>query len=466
MSPLFASIRFWRSLPAIFACLLMAVFGLLLLRVNPTEIRNSYIRAAGNALYEKNYDTARVAYQRLIAIENGTNLETVLDLAITMQDLGNKNEASGLLAAIAPINKPRYAPAHLYIAKSLLKEDKLIPENASLIERHLRNAITLDPSSQEANELLGRYYYARQDWTLAKKYLKVASALDPSVMFMLVEASKQTNDESGVRIWAERIADHFYNEVEVKNSGQPRDRLSWANALILLERYPEAIDELDEGARISHDPAYRQAIADTCAEWGRNLARKDPGNLVLRIRTIQRGLQANPDNASLLELMFDLSHSAEGTEGIALRDALVKIQAAGGSSAILHFIAGNDELNRGNEDAARQHFELAYSLDPQMPSIANNMAMMLIRGDKPDPSRALAIIQTLLDKSPDNPNLRDTRGQILVKLGRWKDAIIDLEFALPQLESKNATHAALSEAYNAMGMQDLADEHKRLSAPK
>jgi len=220
---------------------------------------------------------------------------------------------------------------------------------------------------------------------------------------------------------------------------------------------------LEEGLRISHESIYSQALSETCAVWARNLAMKDAGNLVLRIRVIQMGLQASPRNPSLLELLLEISHGLEGREGISAREALVRILAEGAPSALLHFIIGNDALKQGDETLALKHFELAYDQDPQMPAVTNNLAMLLIHREKQDPLRALSLIQTALVKYASDPYLRDTRGQIFVKLGRWKEAVEDLEFALPKLNSRSATHAALAEAYSGLGMQDLAKEHKSLS---
>jgi Tfp pilus assembly protein PilF len=75
-----------------------------------------------------------------------------------------------------------------------------------------------------------------------------------------------------------------------------------------------------------------------------------------------------------------------------------------------------------------------------------------------------------VDKYPNEPDVRNTRGTILVKLGRWEEGVKDLEFALPQLRVKGQTHASLALAYRNLGMSQLAAEHERLarelSAPR
>jgi predicted Zn-dependent protease len=89
-----------------------------------------------------------------------------------------------------------------------------------------------------------------------------------------------------------------------------------------------------------------------------------------------------------------------------------------------------------------------------------------LEGPTPDPPRALAIIQPLIEQFPEHPYFRDTRGQILLKMGRYKEATQDLEFALPKLDprAKQHTHRSLAEAYRKLGFADLAAEHEKLAA--
>ena len=65
-----------------------------------------------------------------------------------------------------------------------------------------------------------------------------------------------------------------------------------------------------------------------------------------------------------------------------------------------------------------------------------------------------------------NPNLKaqllGTRGQILTKMGRWKEALTDLESALRAGQKTPGIHSALAETYEHLGMPDLAAEHKKI----
>ena len=61
---------------------------------------------------------------------------------------------------------------------------------------------------------------------------------------------------------------------------------------------------------------------------------------------------------------------------------------------------------------------------------------------------------------------RDTRGLILVKMKRWKDALPDLEFALRADLGRPELHRALARVYDNLQMPEVATEHKRLAEGK
>ena len=60
----------------------------------------------------------------------------------------------------------------------------------------------------------------------------------------------------------------------------------------------------------------------------------------------------------------------------------------------------------------------------------------------------------------------ETRGQILAKLGRWQDAVVELEKVLRQMSGSTGVHATLGAAYRELGQDVLAEEHLRMAAEK
>ncbi len=370
-----------------------------------------------------------------------------------------------MLASIAPLNASGYVPAHLALAQSIFASASSNPSLLPTAESHLKLALAAEPNNMDARLLLGAVYAEMGQWTLAREHLQKAFPARREAALMLARIAAAQGDPSGARKWAQDARSAFKAQVSA-NPGAVLPRVRWAEATLLLEEFAEALTILETGITQADDRVCREMASQVCGAWTRKVERESPADLGTRLSLIQRGLAYAPNNRELLIRLVDLSHLT-GKEADTARDQLKKLLLVGGrDTAIVHFCLGSDAWQRGQLDEARQHFTLAFELAPQMPYVANNMANMLATANPPDLPRALAIIQPLADKFPNDPHLLDTRGQILVKMGRWQEAVKCLEPALPSLSAKATTHQALAEAYQHLGLKELAEEHQRLAKGK
>ena len=450
------------AIPAMVGVLAWAAFGACLMVWKPWQTEARYTRIAEGALTAKDFETARVASQRLLALGVEPRRKHLFDLALSLGGLGQDKEAVSLLGNIAPLDKPGYLPAHLFAAQMLLAKTNVTLQEIHTAEQHLKNVVALDPRSFEANDLLGRMYVRLGQWELAEKYLSEVVKAKPETALLLAAVFKAEGDTVGARSWAERAEKFHREKVEASRLDNPASRLAWADALAMLEDYSAAFVVLETGWSQYENKAYLSPMGEVCALWVENLARTKPGDLVSRMTLIQRGLECAPQNETLIRRLIDLTH-LEGPQAATARDTLTRMLTEGKAAAILHFTLGIDAWQHGHPEEARKHLALAYETASQLPYVANNMAMILTVGDKPDLPRALTIIQSALAKFPNNPSFRETRGEILVRSGQPQEAIADLEFALPLLASKRAAHKALAEAYRSLGLRDLAADHERLA---
>ena len=81
------------------------------------------------------------------------------------------------------------------------------------------------------------------------------------------------------------------------------------------------------------------------------------------------------------------------------------------------------------------------------------------------PPLALALIDEAISRTPRDPRLDGTRGQVLVKSGRWKDALTEIASALSGGESSPGLYNALAEAYDHLGMAAITADHRKLAKP-
>jgi tetratricopeptide (TPR) repeat protein len=198
-------------------------------------------------------------------------------------------------------------------------------------------------------------------------------------------------------------------------------------------------------------------------------------------------LQNDPNNGVLLQQLLQITHGSDASAEQA-RQRLRELIAQR-PSAVLHLALGLDAYAEGKPEQARFHWEQAVSEDREhMLVAANNVAWLLSHPQPGDQkalklatgaqamllpataepanlNRALELIVFVVKQRPTNPRFRETRGQILLKMGRWKESIADLEYALPAPvpANKGPIHASLARAYQELGLPELAEQHRKLA---
>ena len=89
----------------------------------------------------------------------------------------------------------------------------------------------------------------------------------------------------------------------------------------------------------------------------------------------------------------------------------------------------------------------------------NNLAWYISQAETGDLDSALKLSNLVVKRWPNIVAFRDTRGRILAGLKRWREALVDLEYALNGLEHSPGLHKTLASVYQNLGNQTLADSH-------
>jgi tetratricopeptide (TPR) repeat protein len=193
--------------------------------------------------------------------------------------------------------------------------------------------------------------------------------------------------------------------------------------------------------------------------WSATLARDpkvDPGD---QLKLMEKALAVDPANMDLIMQLWAFT-KLKGEAGEKARAVLRAQLANGKGSGLVHLALGMDAWDEGKQDAALIHLEQAYKLSPQLGIVANNLAWVLANSNPPDLERALALINTVLREYPNDAMCRDTRGQILFRMGKHKEALTEFQAVLPVLRNDPGLHERLAETYDKLGLVDMAAEHR------
>ena len=415
-----------------------------------------YHDLADSAIKEKDFELAVLAYQRILLLDGDTD-HNRFKLAQAHYHLGNKARSQVLLESASPLDRIGDPEAHFNRALQLSQNPKRSPQDLRAMELHLLRTLQEQPDHMQAQSLLGRYYLATKQQKKAKQHLTKAAETLPELNLFLSRIYYLEKNPK-LEMYATRARDHFQQKVKADVDNHDA-RLHWAEMLLILKEHRQAVEVLSEGWRITASPVYQKAIANTYANW----SDRETKNLGTQLQLLQSGLAVAPNHPPLLERLVKLARTP-GKEGAKVKSIMKDLLAQGKSADLLHFFLGADACLQKNYQAAQIHFEQAKELNPKMPALANNLAWLIVQQkDKKNYDYALELINFAIKQSPDELHFRETRGQVYVKLQRWKEALKDLQAGLPLYRDDPTTHSALAEVYQHLHLPEMADRHKEMA---
>ncbi len=433
-----------------------------------SDIELRYRTEGEQLLAERQWEAARLRFRRL-AGEGRYEHEAVFGLARSLEGMGQAELAEDLLIKLAPDDAAGLPAAHVLRARKLLAdmlEDRPFDVAAAVrAENHLVRALQTRPDDPEAHALLGQYYFKIQAYQQAQVHLTKAADSHPELNLLLARLCARDDPAEATRLANRAVRAHEERLKQEPNN--VRERLRLADALLLLNRFPQAMVVLREGLAVNaNEPRLLWAMVTIYAIRYDSL--KGQSDSTERLRILQEGLTFIPASGLLIEKLVEVAQDGS-PDAQAARPLVEQFLNNPKSAPSLHIALAGTAHKRGDLVKARHHLEEALKLRPESVLAANNLAWILATQPQPDLPRALDVINGALKHAPEDANCRDTRGQIYVKLKRWQEAIDDLSFAVGRIAPNRDTYRALAEAYRAVGNTTLAQGYQekadRLSDP-
>ena len=421
------------------------------------QVRDNYEREGERRLTAaSDYAGARPYFEREPALDV-SNAEALHGLALCLDGVGQSGDAAALMARLAPADRPGYFPAHLWQAQRLLRAAKPTAADRHLAEVHLQLALKLEPREAGAHALLAQLYWESARYAEAEPHLVSAAPVAPALYLRLAELHTARQD------WAQAAeqADLAVTIFRDRCRSAPQDvsaRVFWAEAEMLAGRHAEAVRILLAELGSADQPVYLQALGRIYASWAAAVERNAGADPAQRLQLVEEGLKYDSGNSDLLSALTP--ERTRPGEAEQTRTLLQRLISDGRAPAAANLILGMDAWQRRDFAAARVHWETALRLAPELNLAANNLAWLLAHEEPRDLTRALALIDAVLQRAPREPRFRGTRGDILARLGRWREALPELIAALPASRDSAAHHRLLSETYLQLGLSELAQEHR------
>lgn len=454
--------RRWGSLvgglPGVLAGLAVVGVSLKYSGTSPGEWARKYDAAGRSALGEGDLKAADVYFRRMTFLDESWPTG-FYGLGVTAERQGDLTRARELMHRIAPETEAGYAPAHFWLAQDALRQK--VPATRptlQVLEHHLQQAFRSDAHQWEARTMAAQLYAATGQAPQAIKVLEPAAATRPEAQLELARLYALVGRTADSQRMAAK-AGEFFGARTAAEPDQAAHRLRWASSELLQEHYENAVQVLAPGLSLATPEPFRQALCGVYLSWLETVSKQNPPNPARQLELLDLALQHDSKNPQALALLAALS-TQQGEEAERAAALLNRVLAHGVAPAVVHLVLGTRAIQRGDSAAGLMHLEQAQRQNARIPEVLNNLAWGLAQKDKPDLERALQLAEAAQGLS-SHPEIHDTLGTILVKLGRPREAVTHFERALRELPPRSDIHRQLGELYEQLGDAELAAEHRR-----
>jgi tetratricopeptide (TPR) repeat protein len=239
----------------------------------------------------------------------------------------------------------------------------------------------------------------------------------------------------------------------------PHELRDWLFAEQLLNNLPKAHSLAEEWLKA--EPGSKDArmvLAELSQRlFDQALAAPDPDAERLAVLFVQAAeLAEDPQRLQqLVAALYRLRRNFPVADKVVTR----VVESPRATSAILEAV-GTVAATAGEFGQAKEFLQRAIKKDARNSIAWNNYAWILLQEPQGDAQAALDAVNKALEIRPDEFRYRETRGQVLVRMGRWQEAVLDLEYAANGMPESRDIHLALAKAYDALGEKQLAQVHR------
>lgn len=403
-------------------------------------------------------------------ISRPNDSDLLFKLAVCRDNREAHDEALQLMHRLVSVK--RYEPAARWLLdKEYLKTPwaELDKSKRDEFGQLLKMVHEESPRDLVVTQLYAEYLLAENRLTLAVGLLEELAVVQPMRGLQAAAISRQLGNERS----AVRLATQTSRQVGKLGQEDPSNSSLWlasAQCELFLRNYSKAIETLEKAIPLAKTPEnaamLRQALGDSMVAWIASIESSPsntPEQKLQVLKMLQSALQYAPNNPRVLMLVANkVLETIEDSDAsiITARNSLV----AGTSPGISHFIRGTAAMMKDDTKNAEMHLAIAAQHLPKSGAISNNLAVALTARPDADLDQALKLSQTAINQTPDaSPHFYETRGQILLKMERYLDAVPELERALVVPDLAPAAHQSLARCYEKLGQEELSRDHEAAS---
>ncbi len=374
---------------------------------------------------------------------------------------------------LAPHNRPGgFEKAHQWLANYFLaqmaaaKDPVAIKQFRDQAEVHLMRVLITDKDDYFSHAQLASLYMQQARFDKAEKHLLVAAQLDKRALADLAKLYARTQQVEKANLYAEQAIAYFQGLVDADPDNLD-NRFMLADQYVVLRRFQEAINLLEEGIKLNRDPRINKKVSQILLEAMQDIPIDE---FEKRLDAFDKAISVDPENQQAFQ--YILYYLTQSNPMAQIAQDRIDRALAQTNSPTLHVLLSDFYLKEGKPELARKHLEAVLRTEPKFLAALNNLANVYAMVKPPDYDRALEYVNTCLrfaaEQKLGDDSLAyfyDTRGQIYTLRRQWREAAADLEKAIAYgLNSNLQSHTSLLRCYQELNKRDLADEEIRIIA--
>lgn len=421
-----------------------------------------YRKAGFAALRADKPETAEIYFKRMGRLDP-TDIEGRFGMALTAEKLGNLPLANRLMHGLA-YGETTYPLAHNWLAEKILEEkkDDLSEDDFWRVRRHLEAAVADPTATVQAHAILGKMLMDRSEHHDAIPHLQVAADERPELRIPLARAYLAIGNQDDAAQEVDRAVNHF-RAMSLASPGDAECCLIRVQCELMAGQNATA-DRVLRLARVRFPDDSRFTAVLQQMHFDATDKAILKGDFHRALIHLEDMLKIDPEAKGILERFATIAGSGSNVAESAL-NALRQVAATGKAPAAAHLAVGGVLLQRDDAAGAIYHFEMGLRHNPESVALLNNLAWCVSREKPAEHARALQLIERALERAEVGSKTRaevlETRGQILARLGRYSEAAVAIETALPNLVDPIDAHATLATIYEQLGQDSMASLHRK-----
>lgn len=423
------------------------------------------------------YNRERIYLEKLIALDpEADNFKYRLaEVSIRQGDIAR---GLSLMQKLAPMDKPQYAPAHLWMARYLVSAQVRTPQerqqNLGYALQQVEHCLSRDQGNRDAMEIKAQVLETLGRLNEAYEIYSELFDLEPSFYVRLIELNRKSNRQDRNDPIVEKALLKYEKLVR-----EDEDTEKWVNSwehfvnLLHLKRdYARAESELSRELEKYQDNMARRVflrrkLASVYSMWAAHLASLPDRDQQVerRLELLKKSYELEPRFEETLRQITAIAtipeyadQAREIYDGRSDPDAPASVLSELGTYALT-----NDDY-----DTAVEYFEFARKKSPGNALVLNNLAYSYLVCENRNPERALLLIDQALRILPQSSDGRenylshflDTRGLALMQLNRMEEAAANFEVALKYRPDNKTILENLIKCYEGR-LESQAETYRR-----